>query len=139
VVNEEKPETPVRFLCRDFGVPASSYYRWKGSAPGVRLLRKEEVSEAIKEIFKVSRETYGSPRINGELRENGIWVSENTVAKYMREMGLDARLKKRFRVMTTDAPTTRLLSPRESLKWKVSMLFRINPGSFWRETSRISD
>jgi putative transposase len=93
----------VRFLCKHFGVPASSYYRWKSAAPGVRLLQKEEVCQAIKEIFKTSKETYGSPRIYKELRENGIWVSENTVAKYMREMGLDARLKKRFRVMTTDS------------------------------------
>jgi hypothetical protein len=29
-------------------------------------------------------------------------VSENTIAKYMVEMGLDARLKKKFRVLTTD-------------------------------------
>ncbi len=33
----------------------------------------------------------------------GYQISENTVAKYMQEMGLDARLKKRFRVMTTDS------------------------------------
>ncbi len=37
-----------------------------------------------------------------ELKEFGFQVSENSVAKYMRELGLDARLKKKFRVITTN-------------------------------------
>ena len=38
-----------------------------------------------------------------ELKAIGLQVSENTVAKYMAEMDLDARLKKKFRVLTTDS------------------------------------
>jgi len=39
-------------------------------------------------------------------------VSENTVAKYMREMGLDARLKQKFRVLTTDSNHSGPIAPR---------------------------
>ena len=53
------------------------------------------ICEKIREIFKASKKTYGSPRIYEELKDLGIKVCENTVAKYMQEIGLDARLKKR--------------------------------------------
>jgi len=112
VIRKEKPKIPVRFLCRHFGVPTSSYYRWAGSIPGVRLLRKSEVCEAIRKVFEQSKETYGSPRVYSDLRDQGIFVSENTVAKYMQEMGLDARLKKRFRVQTTDSDHSHPIAPR---------------------------
>ena len=59
----------------------------------------------------MSEKTYGSPRIFQEWK-GSISVSENTVAKYMREMGLDARLKKRFRVQTTDSNHDHPIAPR---------------------------
>ena len=39
-------------------------------------------------------------------------MSENTIAKYMAEMGLDARLKKKFRVKTTDSNHSGPIAPR---------------------------
>ncbi len=51
----------------------------------------------------MSKDTYGSPRIYEELKSLGYTVSLNTVAKHMSELELDARLKKRFRVSTTDS------------------------------------
>lgn len=68
--------------------------------------------KAIKKSFKASKQTYGSPRIYLELIEEGFQISENTVAKYMRELGLDARLKKKFRVQTTDSGHTDPIAPR---------------------------
>jgi len=38
-----------------------------------------------------------------ELKAMGLQVSENTVAKYLIEMELDARLKNKFRVLNTDS------------------------------------
>lgn len=39
-------------------------------------------------------------------------ISENTVAKYMAEMGLDARLRPKYRVQTTDSNHSQLVAPR---------------------------
>jgi transposase InsO family protein len=66
-------------------------------------VKKAKICEKIRHVFKASRDTYGSPRVYEELKSLGYLVSENTIAKYMVEMGLDARLKKKFRVMTTDS------------------------------------
>lgn len=104
---------PVGYLCRYFGVsPALYYQRRKSRASGVRFRKKSEVCEAIKKIFAETKKTYGSPRMVDQLRDLGFSISENTVAKYMKELGLDARLKKKFRVQTTDSNHSYPIAPR---------------------------
>ena len=102
-VKQAAKHIPTDFLCRHFGVSRSSYYGWQNTGEPVRLVRKEQICDAIRKSFVDSEKTYGSPRVHEDLIEWGYQVSENTVAKYMRELGLDARLKKKFRVQTTDS------------------------------------
>ncbi len=92
-------------MCCHFKVSTSGYYKWKKLSL-VKLEKckeKMEITNEIKEIFKASKSTYGSPRIHKTLLVKGLSVSENTVAKYMRELHLDARLKKKFKVQTTNS------------------------------------
>jgi putative transposase len=103
---------PVRFLCKYFSVSPSSFYHWKKGVACQSIHLKASICEKIKVIFKKSKETYGSPRIHQELKFQGIVVSENTVAKYMSELRLDARLKKKFRVQTTDSKHSHPIAPR---------------------------
>ena len=107
-----RAKIPVRFLCRYFSVSPSSYYFWRQDVPSPRMKSKSSICEEIKEIFEDSKKTYGSPRVHQELRSKGIVISENTVAKYMREMGLDARLKKKYRIQTTDSNHSDPIAPR---------------------------
>ena len=111
-VQDSSKKIPVGFLCRYFGVSSSGYYFWRKKAEGLRFIKKAEICEKIREFFKASGGTYGSPRIYEDLCEAGLLVSENTVSKYMKEMGLDARLKKRFRVQTTDSNHDHPIAPR---------------------------
>ena len=103
MIESLSPSIPVRFLCKYFDLHPSSYYKWKKRHFPQRARNKEALCEKIGEIFEASRGTYGSPRVYRELLERGYELSENTVAKYMKEMGLDGRLKKSFRVFTTDS------------------------------------
>lgn len=107
-----KPTVPISFGCRYFGVSRSSYYYWAKSNDLPSLKTKEQVLKAIRKSFEESKETYGSPRIYLDLIEQGFQISENTVAKYMRELGLDARLKKKFKVQTTDSNHSDPIAPR---------------------------
>lgn len=102
-IREENIEVPTAFLCHHFGVSKSGYYAWKRPKGSIRFVKKEDICAAIRKSFSDSHGTYGSPRIYDELKGKGFQVSENTVAKYMTEMGLDARLKKKFRVQTTNS------------------------------------
>ena len=112
MIKELCDRIPVRFLCRHFGVSSSSYYHWLSGAIPSRLKTKTTICEAIRKEFEASDESYGSPRIYQELKSQGFKVSENTIAVYMREMELDARLKKKFRVQTTDSDHDGPIAPR---------------------------
>jgi transposase InsO family protein len=109
-MDQLKDLIPLPFLCSYFGLSRSGFYAWLNRS--TKGSEKQKVCDEIRSIFEFSKQTYGSPRIHEELVDLGYSVSENTVAKYMREMGLDARLKKKFRVMTTDSNHDRPIADR---------------------------
>ena len=89
-------------MCKVFCISRSSYYKWlKGGLPK-RKLEAGILTKEIKEIFKMSKGTYGSPRIAAELKRKGFKASRPRVAKLMRENGLKSKVRKKYRV-TTDS------------------------------------
>jgi transposase InsO family protein len=54
----------------------------------------------VRGCFEASQRTYGSPRITKDLRSLGYRVSEKRIARIMRESGLQAVQRRRFRVTT---------------------------------------
>ncbi len=74
-VRDSSQKIPVGFLCRHFGVSSSGYYFWRKKAEGLRFVRKAGICKKIRESFKASQGTYGSPRIYKDLREAGLLVS----------------------------------------------------------------
>lgn len=102
-VEKAASDWPVVVMCRVLEVSKSAFYAWcedpiRGGSSD-RLLRVH-----IRAIHRESRETYGSPRILVELREQGFHVSRKRVARLMREEGIAGLpAKKKFRVATTDS------------------------------------
>jgi len=74
-----------------------------GATPEESITGKWPQEKMMAMKFAASGSTYGSPRVHDELTDQGYQVRLKTVAKYMQEMGLDARLKKKFRVQTTSS------------------------------------
>lgn len=103
---------PISFICKYLAISRSSYYHWLKKDKVTSFKTKLEICNVIKLTFKLSKETYGSPRIYREMKSQGHNVSENTVAKYMKELGLDARLKKKYRIQTTDSNHSNPIAPR---------------------------
>ena len=56
----------------------------------------------IRARFSTSHETYGAPRMHVELKEDGLQVGRHRVARLMRENGLKAQQKRRYK-KTTDS------------------------------------
>ncbi|HXY55761.1 MAG TPA: IS3 family transposase, partial [Nitrospirota bacterium] len=56
----------------------------------------------IREIYEKNRRVYGSPRITEALREQGTRCGKNRIARLMKENGIRAEVKRRFR-KTTDS------------------------------------
>lgn len=89
-------------MCKVLKVSRSSYYRWFSHGPSNRTLENSLFTELIKDIFDLSNQTYGSPRITEQLKRDGYHISKKRVAKLMRINGWRSKLKKRFKV-TTDS------------------------------------
>jgi transposase InsO family protein len=93
-------QIPHATACRALGVSEAWFYKWRHGDPSPRHARREQLKVAIRRWFAKHRGTYGSPRIAADLRDEGWTVSENTVAKLMAEMGLQARRKRRRKQTT---------------------------------------
>ncbi len=101
-IEAEKADYPVRLLCRCLAVSRSGYYAWRERPVSARTKQDARLRVEIAASHSASRRTYGSPRIIRDLREEGHRVSRKRVARLMRELGLEGRRKRRFRV-TTDS------------------------------------
>lgn len=101
---------PIEKMCKVLKVSNSGYYRWIKKPISARELRNRKLLENIKEIYLMSRGTYGSPRITKELNMNGVSVCQKTVARLMRENNIRSRAKRRFKV-TTDSNHKYPISP----------------------------
>ena len=96
-------DAPVQILCRILGVSRSGYYAWGRRATGPHQPADEQLLPVIREIFRQSRQTYGSPRVTAALRQAGQVCNHKRVERLMRQAGLAGRSRKRFRVQTTDS------------------------------------
>ena len=102
LVESEKTAFPVGALCEAVGVSRSAYYAWRSSGPSARELANERILAEIRAIHVENEARYGSPRVVDELRERGHEVGKHRVARLMRENGIFARMRRRFR-HTTDS------------------------------------
>lgn len=93
---------PLPVMCRALMVSRSGYYAWQARQPSARFHRRTALRTAIRQAHDDSRKTYGSPRVTAALKKGGVSCCVNTVAKIMRENGLAARVKRRFKA-TTDS------------------------------------
>ena len=102
LIDAAKKEFPVQRLCKVLDVSESGYFAWRGR-PASRRQREDMVLLAhVRSAFTLSNGTYGSPRMMHELRDQGLQVGRRRTARLMRDNGLRARQKRRFK-RTTDS------------------------------------
>jgi putative transposase len=94
----------VEKMSKVFKVSRSGYYRFVKAQRSKRSLEDERLLIKIKAIHEMSRKTYGSPRIHAELRFQGEDCSRRRVARLMKKAGIEAKMKKRFKVTTKVDP-----------------------------------
>lgn len=96
----EKANYPVRLLCRCLAVSRSGFYAWVQRTPCPRSRRDAQLAIEVAASHTASRRTYGSMRVLRDLRERKIRVSRKRIVRLMRERGLVARRRRRFRATT---------------------------------------
>ncbi len=109
-ISEKRVAFPVAVLCRVMCVSRSGFYDYLDEPETERDRRDATLAAKTRAVFAEHKGRYGSPRVYRELRERGDVVSEKKVAQVMRDNGLVARRKKRFRA-TTDSKHDSPIAP----------------------------
>jgi transposase InsO family protein len=109
-IRTEKARWPIELMCEVFGVSRSGYYAWRRRPAPKRATTDAALIVEIKAAYKVGRGNYGSPRVHREMRAKGHRVSRKHVERLMRQEGIVARKKRRFR-RTTDSNHPHPIAP----------------------------
>lgn len=110
-MKEYEQEFNVTVMCRVLGLNRSAYYHWVSNGCIVNKV-DERLNQLIKDIFYQYREVYGTRRIKVALeQEYGVIVSTRKIAKSMKELGIAVKMKRKFKVVTTDSNHNHAISP----------------------------
>lgn len=109
-IQKHQNEFPVQRMCHVLGVSPSGYYAWQTRPVSPREQANQELLAQIRAIHSRSRKTYGSPRVLAELKEDGIRVSKNRVARLMRTENLCGERKKK-KPRTTNSQHNHSVAP----------------------------
>ena len=101
-IEEHQGQWPGRLLCAALGVSPAGYYAWRGRPASARQQRHDALLVEIRAIHAEFHARYGSPRVHAELAARGHDCCVNTVARLMRESGIQAKTARKFRC-TTDS------------------------------------
>ena len=85
-----KRRISISRMLKCLGVSRSGYRAFTKHKPFASPQRKAHVKQNIQKIYDKSKQNYGAPKIAVELQKSGETISERTVGKYMREMGIRA-------------------------------------------------
>ncbi len=91
---------PIHAMCTAFGVSRSGYYAWLDRRQSARASADAVLVKRIRAIHKVSKETYGAPRIHAELADEGVHVGRKRIERLMKAAGI-AGVSRRRGVRTT--------------------------------------
>mgnify|MGYP000260870599 CR=1 FL=1 len=104
-------EFRVADRCRVLRVSLSGYHRWLRNPVGKREAAETELVGKTQAVHEESRRTYGSPRVRSELVHQGVKRNRKTIARLMRKHQIRSKVKRKFRVSTTDSRHEHPIAP----------------------------
>jgi len=100
-IREHREEFSIKRMCQILDVTRSGYYAWQPEKAGPRELENRVLVEQIHAEYKISRKTYGSPRIQARLKRQGFACGRHRVARLMRREGLHPQKRRDWHPVTT--------------------------------------
>lgn len=93
-------EFPVAAMCRALKVSRSGFYEWRHRGPSPRARANLALLAEIRRVHQEHREAYGALKTWFALKERGIACGKHRVARLRQAAGIEAKRKRRFRVIT---------------------------------------
>jgi transposase InsO family protein len=108
-IDRNKDRFGVEPICRYLPIAPSTYYDAKTRQPSARRLRDEELKADVKRVHEANFGVYGVRKVWHQLNREGIPVARCTVARLMRELGLQGF--RRGKAKRTTIPDERAARP----------------------------
>jgi transposase InsO family protein len=110
-IDAQRREYPLPDMCEVLSVSISGYRAWKrGGKPDRTRLTDPQAVALMKSIHAEVKGAYGSRRMHRELQGRGHRIGLRRVEQLMRESGIRARHKRRFKA-TTDSRHSMPVAP----------------------------
>lgn len=87
-------------LCRVLKVSRSGFYEWRAHTPSTRAQENVRLLAEIQRVHREHREAVGAFKTWRVLHREGIAGGKHRIARLRRLHGIEARRKRRFRVIT---------------------------------------
>jgi putative transposase len=102
-VHKYRNKWPITVMCEVLDVSRGGYNAWRDRPKSQQSQRRKSLEMQIRGIHNTKdKDNFGSPRVYQELKKMGILCCQNTVAKIMKQAGIQAKTTKKFK-MTTDS------------------------------------
>jgi putative transposase len=119
-------DLPVAACCRAMRVSTSGFYAWQANPVSDRDWHDANLTNTAFDIHRMSRRSYGSPRVHAELvLGQGQRCSRKRVARLMAQAGIVGIHRRKFRGCTRRDPDDLAAvasalngRPRKTLGWK---------------------
>lgn len=102
-IEAHRDEFEVALMCRVLQVSRTGFYAAQQRGARQRERADQRLRLEIRSIHRASKRRYGSPRVYKELKAQGIRCARKRVERLMREDGLRAKPRRRFRATTDSA------------------------------------
>lgn len=101
---------PVRRICQALGVSSSGHYSRRRRGESARVREDRHLKQKILVEHCAAQKCYGTPRIEQALRRQGVATSRKRVARLRRELGLEAKGRRKMHT-TTDSKHKQPVAP----------------------------
>ena len=100
-IKENHAFYPAEKMCQCLKVSSSGYYSWLKRPPSKRNVKRTQILRGIRTIrLDKDKHCYGAPRLTEDLNDNGINCGKKQVASVMKNAGIAAKTKKKWKATT---------------------------------------
>ena len=99
-MKDHKEEFSIEKMAKVLKVSRTGFYNFLTQKETKREAENKRLKGKIRNVHEKSRKIYGSPRIHAELKKQGESCSKKRVARLMKEEGLQAKMRKKWKKTT---------------------------------------
>lgn len=104
-MKEHRLQYHITVMSRVFEVSPSGFYDWLKREPSARAQEDERLKIAIRATHKRCRETYGTRRLQSELKALGFIAGRDRIGRLRKEMEISCKQKRKFKATTNSNHT----------------------------------